>query len=108
MKGKIMCFCTQNVLERSTVARNGIVGLTDADILRCVALLDERGTKGGDRKSENIKVQGCTLISGKTSERTAEVIGISPREHTRHRMGKTKNYSPPSPLLVTGNKKPYL
>ena len=58
--------------------------LTDADIVRCVTALDKRNTRGGDKKSEEIKAQSCALILGdaseKTATRTAELVGVSSRK----------------------------
>jgi protein gp37 len=61
--------------------------MTAGDILRCVAALDQRKQRGGDRKSEEAKskVSGDTIDSGPTAEHTAELLGVSPATVNRAR-----------------------
>jgi ParB family transcriptional regulator, chromosome partitioning protein len=61
--------------------------LTDADILKCVELLDRRSGHGGDRGNQHTggKVPMGILPNTKSSERTAEIIGTSSRTVSRAR-----------------------
>lgn len=58
--------------------------LTDADIFRCVSALDSRKDRGGDRKSETAQISIASTDAidepGKSSEKTAELVGVSPRK----------------------------
>jgi protein gp37 len=53
--------------------------MTAGDILRCVAALDQRKTRGGDQKSEAAKSKGSTepFDSERSADATAEVLGVS-------------------------------
>ncbi|MBN2531855.1 MAG: hypothetical protein JXB88_03130 [Spirochaetales bacterium] len=48
--------------------------ITDAEIYKCVEILDNRRSRGGDRKSEDFKSSSELLIS---REKTAQTIGTS-------------------------------
>jgi len=64
--------------------------LTDAEILSCIAAVDKRKEKGGDRKSEDFqesKSKSAIAPIEKTSaEKTAEAVGTSPDKVKRARV----------------------
>jgi ParB-like chromosome segregation protein Spo0J len=63
--------------------------MTDTDILQCVAALDEKRKRGGDRKSEDAKSKTPTgAIDSKparSSKETAQLLGTSARKVERAR-----------------------
>ena len=63
-----LCYAIANQCDR----RN----MTNADILRCIELVDKRKRWGGDRKSEEIKASRDALI-GKSAAETADIVGVS-------------------------------
>jgi hypothetical protein len=54
--------------------------LTDADILRCVAALDERRRAGRPEKTT-----ATAVVSGPSSAQTAHLLGVSPDKVERAR-----------------------
>jgi hypothetical protein len=59
--------------------------LTDAELVRCIAELDKRRQRGGDRKSEESKAPCGAIDNGKSAEETADALGISSRKVERAR-----------------------
>jgi len=53
--------------------------LTDADLFRCIEVVDERKPRGGHRKSEAVKSKTSSeaIDSGKSAEQTALIVGTS-------------------------------
>jgi len=74
----------EEVLEYAIRLQQNRRNMTDAEILACVAALDSRLPRGGDRRSEQAKSkpQGCGIENPTTTsaQRTAEIVGISPRK----------------------------
>jgi len=62
--------------------------MTAGDILRCVAALDQRKPRGGDRKSESAKSMGSRdpIDFGRSANHTAELLGVSPSTVKRARV----------------------
>lgn len=54
--------------------------LTDDVLLHLVQQLDKRNTRGGDTRSTQAKSKAQDCATGKTSEKTARLLGISPRK----------------------------
>ena len=63
--------------------------LTDGEILRCIETLDKRIARGGDRKSEESIAPSGVIDQPappvRSSTKTAEMLGISPRQVERAR-----------------------
>jgi hypothetical protein len=61
--------------------------LTDAEIVRCIEVLDRRKQRGGDHKSAKFqeKSKAPDGAIDKTSQETARAIGISPSKVERAR-----------------------
>jgi protein gp37 len=73
-------------LEYAIANQRNRRNLTDAEFLRCVSVVDERKKLGGDRKSKEVKNQGCNVATLKSHEQTAKTVGVSPRKVSQARV----------------------
>lgn len=59
--------------------------LTEAEILKCIEVVDARRDRGGDRRSEEAKSKGANAPIEKSAETTARIVGTSPDKVKRAR-----------------------
>jgi hypothetical protein len=72
--------------------------LTDADILRCIAVLDQRKREGRPQKTTSPDV-----VSGRSSAATAELIGVSTAKIERARTVLDHADEPTRQEVLSGN-----
>jgi hypothetical protein len=61
--------------------------LTQTEILRCIEKVDQLKERGGDRDTESgiYKPKASPYAIGKSAEKTAKIVGVSPRTVERAR-----------------------
>jgi hypothetical protein len=74
----------QEALEKAIKLQQNRRNMSDADIIVCVALLDSKRPRGGDRRSEQAKSKpksdGNENSRSSSAKETAAIIGKSPRK----------------------------
>jgi protein gp37 len=70
----------QEALEYAIHNQRDRRNITDAELIRCVEVLDKRNNHGGDRKSEDFQNQVAPAQLEKSHQRTAEILGIGERK----------------------------